>query len=404
MAVLDLGAVWYTVVHHGTNGGRGKYAGMEFEILFPVLRKHLSDGMDVPEFFRELAAQITDVSEEDWGTTKDPSNRLTRESTLRSYAKRGLSQKFARSIVYRLTPENLIERIDERPVATRRGLAQDLHGYDPTIDECNVSSMIADWLRKIIQTSAGVIEQDELERNRQQQFSNDLKKKFGGYLLNEENEHCPFPGCGRLLVKTGNGKVAPVYEVGLIDKTKPPDLNNLLAMCPQCHAIYSIDNDKKICKELHTIKTVLVAHVSSEHMLDDLPLEKGIIGVVRKVTALKEKDLYDAELDPKEIKQKLNPNENLALYTTVKAYVTTYFIRIKEIMMNLDKLGEIDYEAMQDQIHALYKKLKKSKKSNVEIFSEIAEKVHYVSLQEDIYCQIVVSYFIQSCEVFDAIS
>lgn len=404
MAVPNLGAVWYSVVHLGTKGGGGKRADMEFEVLFPVLRKHLSDGMDVPEFFREFVALITDVSEKDWGTTKDPSNKLTRESTLRSYAKRGLTGKFARSIVYRLTLENLVEYIDDRPEATRIGLAQDLHGYNPNIEADNVSQIIADWVCEIIQTAAGVIKQDELDAHRQQKLSDDLKKKYGSYLLNEENEHCPFPGCGRLLVQTGAGRVAPVYEVGLIDREKPPELNNLLAMCPRCHAIYTVDDDKKIRKELHTIKTVLVAHMLSGRMLDDLPLEKGIIGVVRKVTALKEKDLYDAELDPKELKQKISPSDDMALYMMVKTYVTTYFIRLKEIMTSLDKRGEIDYEAMQDQMHALYKRLKKSKKTSVEIFSEIVEKVHHVSLQDDIYCQIVVSYFIQSCEVFDAIS
>ena len=55
-------------------------------------------------------------------------------------------------------------------------------------------------------------------------------------------------------------------------------------------------------------------------------------------------------------------------------------------------------------MHAIYKRLKKAKKTKVEIFNEIAQKIHKVSLQEDIFCQIVVSYFIQSCEVFDAIT
>lgn len=82
----------------------------------------------------------------------------------------------------------------------------------------------------------------------------------------------------------------------------------------------------------------------------------------------------------------------------------TYFVRIREIMMNLDKRGDIDYDEVQDQMHAIYKRLKKAKKSNVEIFNEIVGKIHRVTLQEDTYCQIVVSYFIQSCEVFDAIT
>ena len=73
-------------------------------------------------------------------------------------------------------------------------------------------------------------------------------------------------------------------------------------------------------------------------------------------------------------------------------------------MVNLDKRGEIDYDEIQDQMKALYRRLKKTKKSREEIFNEIVEKIHRVTLQEALYCQIVVSYFIQSCEVFDAIA
>lgn len=74
---------------------------------------------------------------------------------------------------------------------------------------------------------------------------------------------------------------------------------------------------------------------------------------------LGEKELVGASLDPKEIKQKLSPSQDMALYIAVNGYVTTYYPRIKEIMMNLDKRGEIDYDEIQDQIHAFYKRLKK---------------------------------------------
>ena len=223
-------------------------------------------------------------------------------------------------------------------------------------------------------------------------------------LLNEANHVCPFPGCGRLLVVTKDGKATNLYHVGLIDKKKAPAIDNLLALCPRCYATYSIDENAKICKELIGVKKILVGHQQSIQLLDDLPLEKGIVGVVSKVKNLKEKDLADASLDPKEIKQKLNPSDNMALYIAVNTYVTTYYVRLRTIMMNADKRGEIDYDEVQDQMHAIYKRLKKAKKSNVEIFNEIAQKIHKISLQEDIYCQIVVSYFIQSCEVFDAIT
>lgn len=139
-------------------------------------------------------------------------------------------------------------------------------------------------------------------------------------------------------------------------------------------------------------------------LLNDLPLERGNAGVIGKIKKLKEKYFAEASLDPKEIKQKLNPSDNFVLYSQMNYFVMTYFVRIREIMINFDKRGEIDYDEVQDQMHAIYKRLKKAKKSNVEIFNEIVGKIHRVTLQEDTYCQIVVSYFIQSCEVFDAIT
>lgn len=41
---------------------------------------------------------ITDVSEEEWNIPKDPSTKQTKEDTLRSYAKRGVSKKFAQKL------------------------------------------------------------------------------------------------------------------------------------------------------------------------------------------------------------------------------------------------------------------------------------------------------------------
>lgn len=403
MGYLDLGMEWYSVVHHGTNLGKGECF-VEFKEFFSMMKNRISDGADVPYFFRDLVAMITDVTEDEWGTPKDPSTKLSKESTLRTYAKRGLSQKFAQSIVYRLTPEIFIDSLNGRPVAVLEILADDYKVVDATADSSNIAAKLADTFMDIIRISAGLVKQTELEKQQQKQSELELRNKYGDYLINEANHVCPFPGCGRSLVITIAGKSTNSYNVGLIDKKKAPTVENLLALCPRCYATNSIDDSSKICKELNGVKKILVGHLQNIQLLDDLPLEKGIVGVISKVKNLKEKQLANASLDPKEIKQKLNPGDNMALYITVNTYVTTYYVKLRSIMINADKRGEIDYDEVQDQMHAIYKRLKKTKKSKVEIFNEIAQKIHKVSLQEDIYCQIVVSYFIQSCEVFDAIT
>ena len=377
---------------------------MEFKEFFSMMKNRISDGADVPYFFRDLVAMITEVTEDEWDTPKDPSSKLTKENTLRTYAKRGLSKKFALSIVYKLSPKMFIESLNSRPNAVIKMLADDYSVYDPTASASNVAEKLADCFVEIIRTSAGLVPQTELERQRIMRQALDLKIKYGEYLRDEANNVCAFPGCGKSLTIADKGSVRLVYEVALIDKQEEPKVENLLAMCPMCHATYSMDDSKKQCKELQGVKKILVAHKQSTKLLDGMPLEKGIIGVISKIKNLKEKDLLDPSFVPKDIRDKISPDENMILFRTVKGYVDTYYVTLKEIITSADKRGEIDYDEVQDQMKAIYKRLKKADKSQIDIFNEISEKIHNVSLQEDIYCQIVVAYFIAKCEVFDAVT
>lgn len=377
---------------------------MEFKDFFQLMKKRISDGLDVPEFFRDLVAMITDVPEEKWATPKDPSSRLTKESTLRSYAKRGLTAKFAQGIVYSLKRKMFIESLNSRGEDVLKLLAEDYKGYDSTATALNIAGKLADCFIEIIRTAAGTVPQSELERQKLLKQALELKLKYGEYLRDEAGNICAFPGCGRILSQSENGVTVPLYEVAIIDRAKPATVDNLLAFCPMCQATYLFDSNKKTCKELAGVKKIIVARNQSMRLLDGMPLEKEIIGVMKKIKKLKEKDLLDPSLDQKDIREKLNPDDNLVLFKTIKDYVDTYYVTLKEIITNADKRGEIDYDEVQDQMKAIYKRLKKAKKSNLEIFNEISEKVHKVSLQEDIYCQIVVAYFIAKCEVFDAIS
>ena len=377
---------------------------MEFPTLFSILRKRLSDGYNAPMYCRELFAQLTEVSEEEWGTPKDPETKITKEATLRSFTKRGLSRKFAQAIVYRLTPDNLAARINERPVTTRQLLSEDLSAYVPEVTADTVGKVIADMMVDIIRRTAGLVSQDALKQEKQKELFADWKAKYGDYLYEECDGFCPFPGCGKQLSAVADSKVSRVYEISLVDKTKKVTTDNLIALCPMCHATYQMDDSKAKTKELANVKALLITHGQSARLLDGIALEKGIVGVLRRLADLKEKAFFKAELDPKELTKKVNPTDNYILYLTVKNNVTTYFLKIRELMTNLDRRGLIDYEALQDQMKAIYKRLKKSHLSQMEIFREITEKLHRTSLQDDVYCQIVVCYFIQSCEVFDAVA
>lgn len=376
---------------------------MDFKTLFKILKNRISDGDDIPSFMRYIIAMITELSESDWDAPKDPTNKV-KESTLRNYSKQGISQKLARSIVYRLNGDNFIHEISEKPIDVRKLLADDILPYDPTANTDTVAEIITDILIDIIRTTAGLASADKLEEQKQLQSSSDLKSKYGKYLLKECDSHCAMPGCGKLLYVSNGTNLSDVYEVTRIDKSKDASIDNLIALCHQCFATYQLDSSAKTVRNLKESKRSLSIQMESMIELSTIELEKGLTNVITKLKKLKEKDFSALTMDPKEIVEKIDKSKDFHLYFQVNNYVMTYFVTIREILKNLDKRQEIDYEDLQHQIRAAYKKLKKTKKSDIEIFTSLSERIHKVTMQEEIFCQAIVCYFIQSCEVFDAIT
>lgn len=254
-----------------------------------MMKNRISDGADIPYFFKDLIAMITEVPEEAWDTPKNPSTKLTSENTLRSYAKRGITKKFAQSIVYKLSPKDFVVSLNVRPKVILKLLADDYKAYDPTTTEDDVAQKLAECLVEIIRRTAGLVEPTVLEKQRLQNAEVYLRNRFGSYLLSEENHTCPFPGCGRMLTISGAGKSVDSFNVALIDKKKAPEIKNLLALCPRCYAVYSIDDNKKIMKELVGVKKILMAHYNSVQLLDELPLEKGVVGALKKIKISKKR-------------------------------------------------------------------------------------------------------------------
>lgn len=376
---------------------------MDFKTFFTLLKNRISDGMDVPEFMRYLISIITELSEEDWNAPKDPGNQV-KSNTLRNYSKQGISQKLAKSIVYRLNKENFIEEISSKPQNLLELLADDFLPYASTANSANISEILANIFIDIIRTTAGMTASDKLEEQKQLQSSLDLKNKYGKYLLKECEYHCPMPGCTNLLYVTDGKSETEVYEVSQIEKDKDPTITNLIALCPRCFATYQLDSNKKTCSSLKQVKKVLSIHMENIIELSPMELELGLTEVITKIEKLNQKDLVNFTMDPKEINEKINPHDNFILYNQIYSSVMTYFLKINELMKNLDKQQKIDYENIQYQMRVAYKKLRAKNKNNTEIFNALSEKLHKITLKDILYCQLIVCYFVQSCEVFDAIT
>ena len=88
----------------------------------------MGDGDDIPYFFRELMAMITTVTEDEWGTCKDPSNKVKADNSIRTYVKRPtLPKKLAQAIESDLL---LLEKIANEPIDSFVPIEELPEGYN----------------------------------------------------------------------------------------------------------------------------------------------------------------------------------------------------------------------------------------------------------------------------------
>lgn len=372
---------------------------MDFPTYFRILKKYLGDGATIPEFFRELIEMITDDDVADIIKAL----RITVEkadNTLISYTKRGFSKKMASQLLYRVNSTNMKESIESRPEDTIQLLANEFNFYYPDITVENAAQRIPEIFIEFIREKAGMVTSTTVQKATFVNQSNQLKKQYGQFLLTEANNCCAFPGCDRPLVLTRGDLATENYEVSAIEKDKTPESLNLIALCPDCFLTYQADSRKKIVTALKNVKKILVSVQNSQRPISDLKLDNGIVSVLTSLNKLRF-DQYDISYDPKQLTDKISPANNRMLYQTVKNQVIDNYLTIQKIIINLDKQGKIDYDEIQNQMRSMYKKLKAAKHTNLVIFNTIAEKLHKATLQDIYFCQMVVSYFIQKCEVLE---
>lgn len=375
---------------------------MEFSDIFKILSSCLGDGSHTEEFFHDFMSMITKLKPNEWNV-RDPGNGLSKSSICR-YVNRGIPKKLARNILYSFTPEFLLERINHASSVSKIALLAEMQKHDSRANEQNLANVVLFHLVECLQISAGLTPLTQLQKQIQERESQSLKSKYGMYLLHECMNCCPVPSCGRELLVLKDERVTPVYEVSLIDKKKSASVDSLIAMCPQCFATYKIDSSNSIMKELKNRKKILRAHAQTKQVFDKYELEMGISRMFKKLKNLKKSDLKvkKYKYDPLTVGQKIDEDEYLTLNQTVYDHVNLYYSKVREILVGLDKSKQINYRLLQNQIACLYANVSEKTNNKDKIYEEIADFIYRKTLEDRRYCYIVVSYFIQNCEVFDA--
>lgn len=383
---------------------------MLFTEIIHAIHPHLMRDADVPTFTRNLIQMLCDIPEEDWYTKRDPSSAENyKDESLRKYYSRGLSKKLAKAMLARLTEDIFIDAINDpnRSDTVLKGLADDVH---PFCEENDVSSEnVAKILFDLLHKSLEYIVTPELENDRKirrgQTISDRAKGTFGSGLVDDCKYTCSMPLCGKHLqtISPQNQTVSD-YDIIPIEESKGVKYANVIAVCHDCFQKYTLSHTKAEEKALKAVKKLQSDARSSRQILDDIAINKGLELVIENLSKVNPSEMKELTYDPVSVSEKINENECYFLVNDINNNVARYYYYIEKTMRNLAMKNVYSDDLIRAQIKESYLQLEKKKLTPEQIFSELSERLRRITKQDIRFCYIVVSYFVQSCEVFHAIA
>ncbi|WP_412759293.1 ABC-three component system protein [Niallia taxi] len=144
------------------------------------------------------------------------------------------------------------------------------------------------------------------------------------------------------------------------------------------------------------------ARVSASHQ----DIEDEIILVIDALSTTNQRTLKRIELETKALKvsRKIDDNHKILRYK-VETYVCIYFNFIKETFRNLEASGQINFNIIASEIKTSFLKCEREITNKSDIFASLVNWLHSrVSNSSYEACEVIVSYFVQNCEVFHEIT
>lgn len=305
------------------------------------------------------------------------------------------------------------EFIDTETEDTIKGLCHDFAEDCPGINETNFKLKISERFRQIINTAATPKRKKKKKNVLAPQVTGtseiattqlSVKEQFGALLVAEECSVCPCDGCSTPLFLNIGGHLGANYEVALIDPSMSASiLENFIALCPSCYNRYITGRTDEQMQRLKSIKKNLIADYEAKETVSMQKVEDGIRKVLEKIPKLPVPENVDLNYDPVTLRQKISA-DNLMLYLKAKMNVNVYYSTVQDAFTQLNAEGVLRYHTFCLQVRMIYLTLGDKGYTQDKIFDEMVNWLQTVTNEDRSSCEVIISYFVQKCEVFDAIA
>lgn len=229
---------------------------------------------------------------------------------------------------------------------------------------------------------------------------------------------CPL--CGSSLLELKNGRNVKQYEVahiypcnptkeqirvldGLIKCEDSEAFENKISLCHSCHKRQDFHTTAEEYIKLYDIKQqCLRKSIAKDHLsLETIGQEIRI--VVDNLAFLSETSLVSLNLNAVHVKKKIL--SNVMLTKKIENNVVEYFQYIKECFLQLESEGRLRFNLIASKVRTAYISVSTEERNQDEVFDALVEWLNSQTQNKyRIACEIIISFFVQNCEVFDVIT
>lgn len=238
-------------------------------------------------------------------------------------------------------------------------------------------------------------------------------------LLCEAKGACPL--CSRSLIVKRAGKTVRVFDVAHIyplnatehekeilanEEVLVDDIDsepNFIALCKKCHKIYDTQKTVEEYRQLVAIKKSINKAKELAATWDKQTLHKDISVVASKIGAMDEQSISSTKLsyDALKVSDKTDDTFGIINEMKVSQYVLSFFIPIRDSLKSLELQEKAKSAFIYAQVRSYYTLLLMKGYDQKEIFEKLCSWfMTNTGITERDKAEVLVSYFIQNCEVF----
>lgn len=385
----------------------------EVRILFP----HETQG----EYVKTLLGEITNFGEDE----EDSPLHTARINTLSKFYSGSPFRAFAAKIYPFLDVDKFTDYIAERSFDTREKVRETLSGF-------LAQTQSRDFPRACAELFANIIKAESeghpysFEDNAQSQLSLLLPVKSeddADYLKAECDNRCLL--CGKRLKTKTVMEVVPSssgipmraeINAKLKDKgvEELPDLNgdfdthslsNHVLVHSDCAAKYMAMPDTDQISDLYIKKQAAHERLTLQDTLDNLEVDEALGELLNSIDSLIDPEaVEELRYKPEKLSNKINP-EHTTLFFDVRDKVLSYFGFIQKSLRTLNYSKGYTFKDLAHSVRRGFTALDFLGMSQQEIYYEMTNWVsERTGCRNLIACQILISFFIQDCEVFNEIT